>query len=299
MSRKPSRGAKGVQSPTVPKKIEPGPRNRKAIDDAIERYAAAPVRVAVKLTPGLNGNISLTSPHADETGHVMHLQATLGTASSAFAAVAVGELEYATRDRGVQPGESEMKLNAGLAIVAAVGPESELEAALAVQMAGCHALSMEMLGRAKTAERTDHVELYGNMAVKLQRTFTAQIEALARLRGKGQQTVRVEHVTVHPGAQAIVGDVHHHAPGGPGAGAGSENQPHGTTTAAAITQASAALPGPDPLGNGVPISGNAERPMPAPRRVVARRSRQSERVEARPLESRDDRDAASAAGDAS
>jgi hypothetical protein len=156
-----------------------------------------------------------------------------------------------------------------------------------------------MLGRAKTSDRTDHIELYGNMAVKLQRTFTAQIEALARLRGKGQQTVRVEHVTVHSGAQAIVGDVHHHSPGIPGAQAGSENRPHGTTTAATGAQGRAALPGPDPLGNGVPISGNAERTMPAPRRVVARRARQPERAQARALEPRDDRDSAGAAEDAS
>ena len=48
----------------------------------------------------------------------------------------------------------------------------------------------------------------GNLAVKLLRTFTTQLEALQRYRGKGQQKVTVEHVNVNAGGQAIVGTVH-------------------------------------------------------------------------------------------
>ncbi len=47
----------------------------------------------------------------------------------------------------------------------------------------------------------------GNLAVKLMRTFTIQVEALQRYRGKGQQKITVEHVHVHAGDQAIVGAV--------------------------------------------------------------------------------------------
>ena len=42
---------------------------------------------------------------------------------------------------------------------------------------------------------------------KLARTFAAQMEALKRYRSAGQQTVRVEHVTVTEGGRAIVGNV--------------------------------------------------------------------------------------------
>ena len=35
------------------------------------------------------------------------------------------------------------------------------------------------------------------MAIKLPRTYTAQLEALAKLRRGGEETVRVEHVHVH------------------------------------------------------------------------------------------------------
>jgi hypothetical protein len=41
---------------------------------------------------------------------------------------------------------------------------------------------------------------------KLARTFAAQVETLKRYRG-GEQTMRVESVTVNDGGQAIVGNV--------------------------------------------------------------------------------------------
>jgi hypothetical protein len=79
---------------------------------------------------------------------------------------------------------------------------------LAVQMVGCHNLAMAMLRRASNTDRVDFLAIYGNLAAKLLRTFTMQTEALARLRGQtGQQTVRVEHVTVAAGGQAVVGAV--------------------------------------------------------------------------------------------
>lgn len=42
---------------------------------------------------------------------------------------------------------------------------------------------------------------------KLARTFNLQLEALKRLRSGGEQKVRVKHVHVHEGGQAIVGSV--------------------------------------------------------------------------------------------
>ena len=46
------------------------------------------------------------------------------------------------------------------------------------------------------------------LATKLLRTYTMQVEALQHYRGKGQQKIRVEHVHVHSGGQAIVGAIH-------------------------------------------------------------------------------------------
>lgn len=46
-----------------------------------------------------------------------------------------------------------------------------------------------------------------NLATKLTRTFTAQMEALSKYRNKGKQKITVEHVEVKDGGQAIVGNV--------------------------------------------------------------------------------------------
>lgn len=217
------------------------------------------------------------SPHSDDSGWTMRIGDAFGTRSPEFMSQALAALNATTRSRD-SADATEQQWNAAIALVSAIAPENELEAALAVQMASNHALTTDIMGRAASTMNRDFLQLYGNLAVKLQRTFTAQIEALARMRGKGQQTVRVEHVTVEAGAQAIVGDVHHHQHRGAGAPPRTEERPHEPGRTATIPQASTALPGPDSKGNGVPISSDAERAVPHPRRPVARRPRKPKRA---------------------
>ena len=47
----------------------------------------------------------------------------------------------------------------------------------------------------------------GSAAARLMRTFATQVEVLRRLRTGGQQFVRVEHVYVNDGGQAVIGNV--------------------------------------------------------------------------------------------
>jgi hypothetical protein len=265
---------KVIDMPDEDTRPEPFDKEKVRIAKARERWIERTPPVQVSFRD--EGGRSVRAPHNDDSGHLMRMCDTFGTRSAEFLAIQLTELGAAVRTRG-QREATEQQMNAGIAFVAAVAPENELEAALAVQMAGCHALTTDLIGRAAGAENLQHMQAFGNMAVKLQRTFTAQIEALARLRGKGQQTVRVEHVTVHPGGQAIVGDVHHHPLGAPGGKPEMKEPPHATTAAAASAQGRSALPSPDAQGLGVPITSHAERPVPAPRRTVTRRPRQSER----------------------
>jgi hypothetical protein len=58
---------------------------------------------------------------------------------------------------------------------------------------------------------------------KLARTFAAQVEALKKRRSAGEQTIKIEHVTVNEGGQAIVGIV---KPQGGGGAGKIESQPH-------------------------------------------------------------------------
>lgn len=109
------------------------------------------------------------------------------------------------------------RVNYAVASIAAIEPRDEVEAMLAAQMTAVHATTMRMaalLNEAKNFSAIDNAEKALN---KLTRTYTAQVEALSRYRGKGQQKVTVEHVHVYEGGQAVVGNV---APGGSGKGKG-------------------------------------------------------------------------------
>lgn len=95
-------------------------------------------------------------------------------------------------------------------------------------------------------EYPDAADRYANLAAKAQSQCRTTVETLARVKRGGKQTVTVVHV--NDGGQAIVADTFNQ--GGPGgSGAGNTDQCHAAETA----RASASLPSPDPLGNGVPI----------------------------------------------
>ncbi len=176
-----------------------------------------------------NGKPAFGFPHSDMILGARWVGDVVATTSHDFMVRAISDLDWSGRERDTPRAHSAAGINALLAIVAAIEPENELEAALAIQMAGTHSLAAEMLGRARQTDRADHIQLYGSLAVKLQRTFTTQIEALAKLRNAGKQTVEVVHVHkqvyVGPGGQAIVGDVHN-SPGGGGGDTAIAHQPH-------------------------------------------------------------------------
>lgn len=89
-----------------------------------------------------------------------------------------------------------------------IAPKDELEGMIAVQMVAIHSLTMDCVRLAAHPQQTDRgVEGYVNRTAKLGRTFAALTEALGRYRSRGQQRMTVEHVHVHPGGQAIVGQV--------------------------------------------------------------------------------------------
>ena len=59
-----------------------------------------------------------------------------------------------------------------------------------------------------TPLRLESTELRMRQATQLMRLFTEQLDAWASLKGKrGRQKMTVRHVHVHPGGQAIVGNV--------------------------------------------------------------------------------------------
>ncbi|MBR1229500.1 hypothetical protein JQ600_31915 [Bradyrhizobium sp. AUGA SZCCT0176] len=140
--------------------------------------------------------------------------------------------------------------SAGLSFLTGVEPKDELEGMLAAQLLASHNAAMECYRRAMISEQTFEGRKENlNQANKLSRTHATLLEALNRHRGKGQQKVTVEHVHVHSGGQAIVGNVE-----GGGVRTKSENQPHALGYAPGQTMRSE-----NAARAAVPIAGDAER----------------------------------------
>jgi len=106
------------------------------------------------------------------------------------------------------------------------GNEQPVEGMIAGQLIASHNAAMECYRRAMIGEQSFEGRRENlTQANKCSRTYAALLEALNRHRGKGQQKVVVEHVNVHAGGQAVVGNVSTPAPGG-GACEKSGEQPH-------------------------------------------------------------------------
>jgi hypothetical protein len=80
---------------------------------------------------------------------------------------------------------------------------------IAAQAMAAHHASMDCSRRAMLADQPfEAAQALRKAAANASRTFIELLSALDRKRGKGgQQVVRVEHVHVHSGGQAIVGNV--------------------------------------------------------------------------------------------
>jgi hypothetical protein len=157
------------------------------------------------------------------------------------------------------------KYSATVAALIGIAPKDEIEGMIAAQLLAAHHATMECYRRAMLVEQT--FEGYRenlNQANKLGRTYAVLLDALNRHRGKGQQKVTVEHVHVHEGGQAIVGNVESR---GGGFAPKSEDQPHALAHAPGTT-----MPSADAQREPAPVTSDAERPLPDARRTVTGRS---------------------------
>jgi hypothetical protein len=120
--------------------------------------------------------------------------------------MALFQLQLATRPYGAAV--SEPAINAALAMIEAWAPGDAAEAAMALQAACTHSAAMAVLCRARGANGSDRqVAAMTNAASKLLSVSLAQVEYFRRLKHGNAQSIRVEHVHVHNGAQAVIGNV--------------------------------------------------------------------------------------------
>ncbi|MCF3594185.1 hypothetical protein LZG00_09250 [Rhodobacteraceae bacterium LMO-12] len=102
--------------------------------------------------------------------------------------------------------------NFALGFVDSMKPKDATEVLLVSQMAAIHQATMMLARRLNHVENIPQQDAAERALNKLARTFAAQVDTLKRYRSKGQQTVRVERVTVQEGGQAIVGNVQRGCP---------------------------------------------------------------------------------------
>lgn len=152
----------------------------------------------------MHKNVASISPdHADAAVGNSLLMEALGTAEADFLHGLLGQLaNVSTQGRDVD----ERGLNFMLSVVKGIEPRDQVEGMLAAQMAAVHNATMTFARRLAHVENIPQQDSAERAFNKLARTFAAQVEALKRYRSSGQ-IVRVEHVTVNEGGQAIVGHI--------------------------------------------------------------------------------------------
>jgi len=99
-------------------------------------------------------------------------------------------------------------VNAALSMIESAKPRDEVEAALIIQMVCTHTAAMALLSRIGGAHGGGrHVAMMAAAVSKILRAFAIQVETLRRLRAGGSQFMRIEHIHIEPGAQAVIGNL--------------------------------------------------------------------------------------------
>jgi hypothetical protein len=187
------------------KPYEPAPHERAVLEAYRIQEEESPLAPRLRVTEN-DGATTISPDHPDSRVGGVLLMEALGTTDPDFLDGILCQLLNA----GSRAAKADERgLNFMLSVVKGVKPRDQVETLLGAQMAAIHTATMTFarrLAHVKTIPQQDSAERALN---KLARTFAAQVEALKRYRSRGDQTVRVEHVTVNEGGQAIVGNVNH------------------------------------------------------------------------------------------
>lgn len=158
--------------------------------------------VAVDVEKAGEASYVVSSPYSDSRAWEAMICEALGTRSASTARTFLYQLTE-LRSQNWHPSETEGErgewcpdedeLNMILAMVAGIKPRNELEAAQAAQMVAVHLMTMKLAARVLSAGCTvpQDVAIVG----KLARTFSTQMDALGRAKGRKttRQTIKVSH----------------------------------------------------------------------------------------------------------
>jgi len=147
------------------------------------------------------------SATSDLEAHRAALRETFGnTLSDEFAEVMLGKLITALRP-GPFDHLDEATLNAAMAVISSINPQTELAALIAVQIAATGFAGLKFLRQSQHHMDEIYIDVYGGYATKLFRLQLEMIQAFDRHQGGNKQTMEVRHVHIHAGGQGVVGIV--------------------------------------------------------------------------------------------
>tara|TARA_R110000868_G_scaffold396846_1_gene669199 strand:+ start:706 stop:1155 length:450 start_codon:yes stop_codon:yes gene_type:complete len=89
----------------------------------------------------------------------------------------------------------------------ALNAQGGLQEMLIAQMTSIHLLQQKTTALANRTGLIDTRQYLANSAIKLANCFTQQAALLSKLQGNSNQKIVVEHVEVHKGGQAVVGNI--------------------------------------------------------------------------------------------
>jgi hypothetical protein len=214
-----------------PVQIEPSPEGGNAAAP-LEAEDAAPAEAAdkgAKLVPTTNGSTlsppadlrrkpprvrkplrnsdQCVAPTPDLEAHRSALRQAFGnTLSDEFAEVMLGKLVTSLRP-GPYDQLDAATLNAAIALIWSVTPQTELAALIAVEIVATGFAGLKFLRQSQHHMDEIYIDVYGGFATKLLRLQVDLIQALDRLQRGNKQTVEVRHVHIHAGGQGVVGIV--------------------------------------------------------------------------------------------
>lgn len=157
------------------------------------------------------------APHSKQAGAVM-INITpetpaevTGSRSVAFAMSLIERLADTTRLNGPTNLGQSRAMQAAFDALRGLKPSDEAEGMLAAHMVMAHNAVMDCMRRAMLNDQTlEGRDQNLKFALKFMAIYEQQLAAFDKRCGVGQQKITVEHVNVHAGGQAIVGDVTTH-----------------------------------------------------------------------------------------
>ena len=198
--------ARNKQKPAPAPKTEtytPTAKEAAIAAELLERRRQAPPPIKFKLSES-GGKTIVEQEHPSQTVSTAVLMHNLGSINGHFTECLLSQLaNVITTGTTLNP----EGLNNAVAMVQGIRPADETEAMLAAEMVAIHNATMTAARRLKNVDMITQQDSASNMLNKLARTFATQVEALKKYRSAGEQTIKVQHVTVNEGGQAIVGNV--------------------------------------------------------------------------------------------